>query len=492
MASEDRQPLIPLQNDFRSSEEERSNMEQVSPTVHSTFLPSNPSSIPNQPNMYPTFASNFSIPAHNVSPTPVNMGIPASAGPPSGPVQGFVAAGAPIYPGMAVQGIPYSGGMPYVGGPPPQYAPSMPYAMGPSYAMGHYPASFPPVNMIPQVIYRFCGCLVVVSDAEMIANLKVLNITILCFALLFGIAFGLPLAPFFCLLAMLPAYALLHHFYWRVSRHIVPVGKVIETFTLGLLSVVPALIFELVALIIITVLFFGGDARGLDDDDFSESDIYDRIPTHSVWLFRFANAYVVAAFVEEMLKYGIAARQCLPVMKPTVILLLSGTAALGFATMENIFYVIAERSIVSGFVHVLLRDIIAIPLHSALGVLIGYGLVQKYYQSAFASHALSSGSSSSSSRTLSVASTVAQKHIMAKTVACNVLLHGTYDFVLLAPVHPGVGYALAFVMFVVTLWLARRAIIECRTLDSSIDATGRSSIELQSTQQSTPVVSAQV
>merc|ERR1712196_715139 len=74
---------------------------------------------------------------------------------------------------------------------------------------------------------------------------------------------------------------------------------------------------------------------------------------------------------------------------PNALVVLSMTGALGFATLENVSYVLGQLlnekqgggsgSALDAMVVAVVRGILAVPLHACTGVLIGVGLARRYH-----------------------------------------------------------------------------------------------------------------
>jgi RsiW-degrading membrane proteinase PrsW (M82 family) len=86
----------------------------------------------------------------------------------------------------------------------------------------------------------------------------------------------------------------------------------------------------------------------------------------------FFAAFVTAAIPEEFLKFLVlvgysARRRCFD--EPMDGLVYGAAAALGFAALENVLYVMD-----GGWATALLRAVTAVPMHAAAGAMIGYGI----------------------------------------------------------------------------------------------------------------------
>jgi RsiW-degrading membrane proteinase PrsW (M82 family) len=157
-----------------------------------------------------------------------------------------------------------------------------------------------------------------------------------------------------------------------------PLGLLLSTFLVGLLSVLPALMIAVLASL---------------------------APVSSPWWGAAYGAFAVAATPEELLKFlvirGFSARQ--PAFDETMDGLVYGvTAALGFAALENALYVIQ-----GGWLTAVLRAVTAVPMHAATGAILGYGVARSRF-------------GARSHRTVYAG------------LSAAILVHGLYDFALIA------------------------------------------------------------
>ena len=85
----------------------------------------------------------------------------------------------------------------------------------------------------------------------------------------------------------------------------------------------------------------------------------------------FLNSYFIAGFCEELLKYQVVSRLKNSVLTPDYrcLMVYGVCAGAGFATVENILYVIS-----SDFGTAIVRAFTAVPLHCLTGCLLGLGI----------------------------------------------------------------------------------------------------------------------
>ena len=204
------------------------------------------------------------------------------------------------------------------------------------------------------------------------------------------------------LAAIAPAIILLLLFYKVDKFQPEPIKLLLKLYLLGMLSVIPVLILEsiLSALNIFTLL----------DNDLM--NLYD--------------ALVVAGFSEELYKWIII---LVFVFKSKDFdeyidgIIYCVFVSLGFATVENILYVLEGSYSVA-----LTRAILSVPAHMLFGVSMGYYL---------------SFSKFASTKRI-------KNRYMILSLVIPILLHGAYDYILMSQI----PYLLiAFVPFVIWMWI---------------------------------------
>ncbi len=147
---------------------------------------------------------------------------------------------------------------------------------------------------------------------------------------------------------MIPSFVILVYIY-RKDLNREPMREVIRTFVLGVLLIIPVLIFA--SLIRDTV-----------------------VAIEQPYLNGFLSSLLLAAIPEESFKFMLLILFC---MRRAAFdeemdgLVYGATASLGFATLENVLYVLK-----SGFGVAVLRAVTSVPSHASLGVIMGYYLVQ--------------------------------------------------------------------------------------------------------------------
>lgn len=194
---------------------------------------------------------------------------------------------------------------------------------------------------------------------------------------------------FLLLLAVAPGAYIVFHVYKQDKIEKEPVKLIRKLLIAGVISVIPAIILELV----FSAIF------GISEDGASS-------------LFMIAiDAFIVTALVEEGLKYVTLKKLTwdVPDFDYTFdAIVYSVSVSMGFAIIENITYVLSN-----GLGNALLRAVISVPGHAVFAVYMGY-----YYGKAKFSDIDSE--------------TGEKKKLLAKALWVPVLLHGFFDFCLMS------------------------------------------------------------
>jgi protease PrsW len=185
-------------------------------------------------------------------------------------------------------------------------------------------------------------------------------------------------------LALAPGIAIMLFIYWRDTHEKEPMRHLLVCLILGMFSVIPALLIE--RLLTSNVQNYLFQSRSVANS-----------------LFK---AYVVAAVVEEMIKFSFCRLYAYPKRdfnEPLDGIVYMVMVALGFATVENFMYIFSNTK--SGFEIGIVRMFIAVPGHACWGVIIGYFMGQAKFKH------------------------VGTKRItvMLTGLLLAMLLHGTYD-----------------------------------------------------------------
>jgi len=199
------------------------------------------------------------------------------------------------------------------------------------------------------------------------------------------------------LVALAPVLIILIYIYVRDKYEKEPISLLLKSLGLGALIVIPVV--------------------------FVESLLSAMMPYLSKMGTAFYDAFVVAAFTEELFKFAVLfflIRKSREFNERFDGIVYAVFISLGFAAVENVLYVY-EGGLNVG----LLRAFTAVPAHALFGVSMGY-----YFA-------------------LSKFETESTNMNMFKALAVPIVLHGIYDFILMTG-HPNLLFA--FIPFLIYLW----------------------------------------
>jgi len=206
-------------------------------------------------------------------------------------------------------------------------------------------------------------------------------------------------------LAIAPGLVICFYIFYKDMYNPEPIGKLLVTFILGALVVIPAAFIE-------------QSAASYFDNTILSTGIF---------------AYVIVAFAEEAGKFAVVRFYCYP--RPTFDEPLDGIvysvmASMGFATVENILYVREN-----GFGTAIVRMFLSVPAHATFAVLMGYYIGK----AKFSSHGTA---------------------LLFLGLLIAVFFHGTFDFFLFLQkspyVKPYVSDGLLFIGSVISFIIAIR------------------------------------
>ncbi len=226
--------------------------------------------------------------------------------------------------------------------------------------------------------------------------------------------------PALAALAIGPSLVLIH-FVWSRDRYREPAGNLLVYFLLGALVVIPAAYLESA----LHVPILGGVVEGIE-----------ALPT-AVW------AFLGVALVEESFKYvalWLRVRKDRHLDEPFDWLVYAVALALGFAALENVFYVMEGGASVA-----MSRALTAVPSHALDGTMMGWRLARAHGRT---------GAGAVRQRVLALVEPVAW--------------HGAYDYLLMlageAEANEANALAFAWLALVVAQWVvcARRLRTLCR------------------------------
>lgn len=197
------------------------------------------------------------------------------------------------------------------------------------------------------------------------------------------------------------ALGLIFYLFDRHDRE--PIRMLLKVFVLGIISVIPTIIIEN---LLSSFNIFGGVLGAA------------------------YTAFIVAGFTEEYMKRQVVLKYVYynPVFNEKLDgIVYCVMSALGFATIENIMYVVFRFSDVEsiGFY----RAILSVPAHMLFAVTMGYYLSLAKFSSTPAQ----------------------QRYFFKKSLSVPVILHGIFDFILMSGIDL---LMLLFIPFVIYMWVA--------------------------------------
>jgi len=201
------------------------------------------------------------------------------------------------------------------------------------------------------------------------------------------------------ILAIAPPLLIAYYIYKKDKYDVEPRKLIIKSFLFGCLSIIPAIILELI---------------------FNES------------LFPNLFIYVMVgiAFIEEGLKYFFLKRHLYnkeDFNEPLDGIVYAVMISMGFALVENIGYVYGHQGIEIQVA--IVRMFTAIPLHAVCGVIMGYYVGMAKFNAN-------------------------KKFLLAKGLGMATLIHGVYDYFLFL----GQGTILSFIALLIGIYYAKKAI----------------------------------
>lgn len=216
-----------------------------------------------------------------------------------------------------------------------------------------------------------------------------------------------------------PGLALLSYFYLRDQYESEPVSMVLRTFIFGALLVFPIMFIQHV----------------LDTENILNSNIM--------------NAFLSTATLEEFFKWFIlfyTAYQHVEFDEPYDGVVYGASVSLGFATVENILYLVSN-----GLEYAMGRALLPVSSHALFGVIMGYYIGKGKF-------------------TLK-----SKKTWLVLSLILPILLHGIYDYILISFKH-WLNYILPFMIFL--WWLGLKKVKSARALSAQ---HARNQIRLQKT-----------
>ncbi len=203
------------------------------------------------------------------------------------------------------------------------------------------------------------------------------------------------------LIAIAPGVSLVIILYYLDKYDREPLGTMVKVFLFGCLSVIPTI---------------------------AVGSFLSRVNIFTGIISLAFTAYIIAGFVEEYFKRAVVLRYVYndkSFDERMDGIIYAATAALGFATIENIFYVFAFYDDINSVG--VLRAIFAVPAHMLFGVTMGYYISLSKFED----------------------NPIRAEAFMKKALWLPMILHGTYDMILFTENKYAYG---VFIPFVLYLW----------------------------------------
>jgi RsiW-degrading membrane proteinase PrsW (M82 family) len=205
------------------------------------------------------------------------------------------------------------------------------------------------------------------------------------------------------LIALAPGLFLIWYFYHRDKYEPEPKKKIVKIFLIGAVMVLPAAVIELLL-----------------------GSLVNRFSSGLVNIFLLS--FLVIAPAEELLKYLAVRKWVYNSLEFDEIMdgiVYAVAASLGFATLENVFYVL-QLGIATG----ILRAFLAVPGHALFGALMGYYIGQAKFNKA------------------------KENQLILKGIILAILCHGLYDFLVLT--RSIFSSFVIFLLVVLSLWIRKQ------------------------------------
>jgi protease PrsW len=202
-----------------------------------------------------------------------------------------------------------------------------------------------------------------------------------------------------------PGLALLSYFYLKDYYETEPISVVLKSFLYGVSLVLPIMFLQYV------------------------------LQTENIWNGALGTAFFHAAFLEEFVKWFYLFYIIYPHVEfdePYDGIVYGASVSLGFATLENILYLVAN-----GAEHAIVRAFLPVSSHALFGVIMGYYLGKAKFSK---SH---------------------KKIFLFLSLALPVFLHGVYDYILLTK-EMWIYWIVPFMIFL--WWLGLKKVKNARLL----------------------------
>jgi RsiW-degrading membrane proteinase PrsW (M82 family) len=215
------------------------------------------------------------------------------------------------------------------------------------------------------------------------------------------------------LTASAPGLFLLWYFYHRDRYEPEPKRIIIKVFFLGAVMVIPAAIIEMILIYVADTI-----TRG--------------------FINIFILSFIIIAPTEELLKFFVVKRWVYRSIEFDEVMdgvVYTVSASLGFATVENIFYVVAQ-----GMGTGIVRAFLAVPGHALFGALMGYYIGRAKLNK------------------------VKETQLIIRGIMLAIIVHGLYDFLLLTRT----VFALLVIILLITLGIVVERHLKKASLESKL------------------------
>lgn len=214
-------------------------------------------------------------------------------------------------------------------------------------------------------------------------------------------------------LALFPCVGFIVFIYLRDWHEREPIYLLFITFLFGCLTVVPPLLLQ------------------------SLVQSFQLIPFYGVYS-TFINAFIVVAFTEEGAKLLFLRAYAYPKKEfnePFDGIVYAVMIAMGFAAVENVWYVLAEPDFDNAIYVGFLRIFTAVPAHATFAIIMGYFLGEAKFET----------------------NTSRQNFLKLQALVFPVFLHGCYDFFLMQKINYALALGALFSLLL-SIYLARKSI----------------------------------
>ncbi|WP_047152651.1 glutamic-type intramembrane protease PrsW [Aneurinibacillus tyrosinisolvens] len=210
--------------------------------------------------------------------------------------------------------------------------------------------------------------------------------------------------------AIAPGIAILSYFYLKDKYETEPLHMVVKSFIIGILLVFPVMVIQ----------------YGFQEE---------------LTLGKVGQSFFIAGFLEEFFKWFIiyyTAYKHVEFDEPYDGIVYAAAVSVGFATIENFFYLVSHGGLSTAFY----RAVLPVSSHGLFGVLMGYYLGKAKFAEPLSR----------------------QRFYLVLSLLIPVLLHGTYDFILMVGGNVWPWLMIPFMIFLWTVALDRSRVALNRSI----------------------------